>query len=268
MPKLRYVRDIEQIKRAQEKNPEFSMKNTVRSLRALYRTDPGIAKAVLPKPLKSREPEVFVQFAHVTMHIPEADPISIGAATVGVACEYQGVNGYYVLAMPMEGEFVVIGGREIYGEPKKLAQIDFEKKGDVIKASATRHNIPFLQAGGVIGEESGEPLEFTEHFYCYKALPSIRKNGGFDGEVFLTRLNWQRNYTRRCRVDGEIQLTESPYDPLVDVPVRELLSMEYVEGSTRTDGEILESVPGEWLIPYIHQRYDDVEVAGIEVSVD
>jgi acetoacetate decarboxylase len=85
--------------------------------------------------------------------------------------------------------------------------------------------------------------------------------------VFLTRLEWKRNYTETRRVRGEIQLLESPYDPLIDVPVREIVSMQYAEGSTNTSGKILRSIPGEWLVPFIHQRYDDIESTGIEVQV-
>ena len=45
------------------------------------------------------------------MHLAEDRTVRLGAATVGVACTYEGRPGFYVLAMPMEGEFVVIGGR-------------------------------------------------------------------------------------------------------------------------------------------------------------
>jgi acetoacetate decarboxylase len=266
MAKLRYVRNLQQANAAQEKNPEFSMNNTVRSLRAFYRTDAAIAQALLPKPLEPGEPNIFVQFANVCMHIPDAEPITISAATVGVECSYEGVKGYYVLAMPMEGEFVVIGGRETYGEPKKIAEIDFNVKGDEIQVAARRHSINFLQIKGRIGENQG-PAQFTEYLYCHKAFPSIQKNGGFDGEVFLTRLEWKRNYSLTREVAGEIQLVESAYDPLIDVPVRSVTGMQYVEGNTNTSGKILRAIPGEWLAPFIHQRYDDVERVGIDVKV-
>lgn len=267
MAKLRYVRNLQQARAAQDKNPEFSMNNTVRSVRALYRTDAAIAHALLPKPLQPAEPNVFVQFVKVTMHIPQAEPITIGAATVGVACRYEDREGYYVLAMPMEGEFVVIGGRETYGEPKKIADIDFNVEGDEVQVAAIRHGIPFLQIKGKLGKDLG-PAAFTEYLFCHKALPSIEKNGGFDGEVFLTQLDWKRNYSQMRNIDGgEITLVESPWDPLVDVPVRELISLQYAEGKTITSGKILRSIPGEWLAPYIHQRYDDKESVGIEVQV-
>jgi acetoacetate decarboxylase len=266
MARLRYVRNPQQARAAQDKNPEFSMNNTVRSLRALYRTDEAIAHALLPKPLLPSEPNIFVQFANVCMHIPNAEPVTISAATVGVECIHEGVKGYYVLAMPMEGEFVVIGGRETYGEPKKIANVDFNIEGDQFHVSVIRHGIPFLQMKGRLGESTGA-ASFTEFLYCHKAFPSIQKNGGFDGDVFLTQLEWKRNYTDTRAAEGEIVLVESPYDPLIDVPVRQILSMQYAEGNTNTSGKILRSIPGDWLAPFIHQRYDDVETVGIDVQV-
>ncbi len=46
--------------------------------------------------------------------------MEFGAATFGVNCMYQGKEGIYEITMPMETEGVVVGGRETYGEPKKL----------------------------------------------------------------------------------------------------------------------------------------------------
>ncbi|MEM9730038.1 MAG: acetoacetate decarboxylase family protein, partial [Myxococcota bacterium] len=109
--------------------------------------------------------------------------------------------------------------------------------------------------------------KFTEHFFCYKALPAIDGNGGFDGEVFLTQLNWERDYDQIRRIeDGQIVLRESVFDPLVDVPVRRIVSMELAEGASVTGGEVLQTVPGEWLEPFLVQRYDD-PTRGIEVAL-
>ncbi len=41
--------------------------------------------------------------------------------------------------------------------------------------------------------------------------------------------------------------------------------MEYDEGQTESNGTVLRSVPGDWLLPYLHQRYDDPTAVGIEV---
>jgi acetoacetate decarboxylase len=268
--RLRYVKDLGADGTAAPGGRPIRHK--VRSVRALYETEPEIARALLPRPLvPAPRPEIFVQFANVAMHFPDDRVVEIGAATVGVACSHEERHGYYVLAMPMEGEFVVIGGREKYGEPKKIADTEFTVADGRVNAKVTRHGIAFLELDGAIGDESDSPKEFTEYFYCYKALPAAvaegNQNGGFDGEVLLTLLTWERNYDSiRTIEDGRIILRESPHDPLIDVPVKRLIQMELAEGGSRTRGEVLRSVPGEWLAPFLSQRYDDPQV-GIDVPL-
>lgn len=268
MVRLRYVKDSS--RKTPAKADGSKIHHTVQSIRALYETEPEIARALLPRPLEpAPSPEIFVQFANVAMHFSEERTVEIGAATVGVACSYEGRPGYYVLAMPMEGEFVVIAGREKYGEPKKIAQTSFSIEDDRVNAKVTRHGVTFLELDGKLGEQSEGPKKFTEYFYCYKALPAADseadENGGFDGEVLLTLLTWERDYSSLRRIeDGSVILRESPHDPLIDVPVKRLLRMELAEGSSRTGGEVLRSVPGEWLQPFLVQRYDEPH-EGIEI---
>ncbi|MFW2386866.1 MAG: acetoacetate decarboxylase family protein [Polyangiales bacterium] len=248
------------------------IRHTVQSVRAFYETEPEIAKSVLPKPLEpASSPEIFVQFANVAMHFSPDRTVQIGAATVGVACSYEGRPGYYVLAMPMEGEFVVIGGREKYGEPKKIAETAFSIDEDRVNAKVTRHGVTFLELDGKIAAESSSPKRFTEYLYCYKALPAAvpedNVNGGFDGDVLLTMLTWERDYSSVREIEeGQVILRESSRDPLVDVPVKRLIRMELAEGVSRTSGRVLRSVPGEWLAPFIAQRYDDPQ-EGVEIPL-
>ncbi len=118
MARLRYVKTLDQVKQAAEANPEF-LSSSVRSIRCVYETDAAIAAAVLPKPLEPTEkPEVCVTFSHVAMHVSPELTIEIGSAIFGVKALYDGVEGVYLLTMPMTTEQAVIGGRETYGEPK------------------------------------------------------------------------------------------------------------------------------------------------------
>ena len=122
MARLRYVRDM----KAAQVAPSAGLNNTVRSIRAVYETEPEIAAALLPQPLKAIEnPEIFLQFAHVAMHVSPEQTIEIGAVTAAVRCTYEGRPGGYVLGMWMPGEFVCVKGRERFGEPKKQAVVNF-----------------------------------------------------------------------------------------------------------------------------------------------
>ncbi len=63
-------------------------------------------------------------------------------------------------------------------------------------------------------------------------------------------------------VVGECKLLEAPLDPMADFPVRAIRSFEYAELASSQVGEIVERVPAEWLVPFMHQRYDDLSVLG------
>ena len=264
MARVRYVKTLEQLKKAADANPEF-LSSTVRSLRAVYQTDPAIAAAVTPRPLvPSPRAEVCVTFSHVAMHIRPDLTLEIGSGIFGVRADYEGVEGIYLLTMPMNAEQAVLGGRDTFGEPKKIAQIEFKRDGAAVSARALRMGIPYLELRGSV-RESLPAREFTEYGYCYKALPACEKGGGFDGDPLLVRLEWKHVHKLVNRVDGEVILRESPFDPVIDLPLRKLVRLEYEEGTSQSNGKVLRSVPGEWLLPFLHQRYDDPGAPGVEI---
>ena len=258
MKRLRYVRGTSSARAA------GGLNNTVRSIRATYETDADVYAALLPKPLEAIErPEIWLQMAHVAMHVTPERTVEIGALTVGLNCTFEGTPGAYCFHMAMEGESVVTSGRERFGEPKKIATTSFVKDGNKVRATCARHGITYFTIEGEIGADNANPKQFTEHLFCYKALQGITDPNTFDGDVYLTRLNWERNYHKRADMKGIISLADSPYDPLVDLPVNRILNMEYVEGATVTGGQILRTVPGEWIAHQWVGRFDDPQNEGI-----
>ena len=265
MARVRYVRTLEQIKQARETNPEF-LPSTVRSIRCVSETDAKIARALVPKPLEpAARPEVCVTFSHVAMHLSPERTLEIGSAIFGVRAVYDGVEGIFLLTMPMTTEQAVIGGRETYGEPKKIAQIEFAKDGERVSAKVSRMGMTYLSASGTVGKALG-PRELVEYGYCVKASPSCDPKQTLDGDPLLVRLEWRHRHSGAWQLEGgSLVLSESPVDPVADVPVRKLVRCEYEEGGTQSNGRVLRSIPGDWFLPFLHARYDDPSGLGIEV---
>ena len=63
-------------------------------------------------------------------------------------------------------------------------------------------------------------------------------------------------------IDGRLTLGDSPIDPIADIPVGRIVSMQYAHVATTQEGEVVERVPADWLLPFAHQRYDDLSVLG------
>jgi acetoacetate decarboxylase len=266
MATLRYVRTLEQVKKARENDQEF-MESNVRSIRVQYETAPEIYRALVPKPLQPvDQPIVCATFTDINMHISPEFTMNIGATIFGVKATYDDAEGLYLITMPMTTEQAVVPGRETYGEAKKIAQIDFAREGDRVSAKVGRMGFTYLSASGTLGEELG-PREFSEYGYCFKMFPSCEQDKDFDFDPLLVRLNWIHKHENAWRIEGgSLELGDSPLDPVADVPVRRLVRFEYEEGTTQSNGQVLRSVPAEWVLPILHQRYDDASGEGIEVA--
>ncbi len=257
MAKTRYVKTPEELRTAAKFNPEF-LPSSMCQVRALYESDPEVIAALLPPPLEpTASAHVGVTISQVSMHLGPGLDIEIGAGVFGVAASYKGVEGLYMVTMPMTTEGAVVGGRETYGEPKKLAEIEFRKDGDRVSATVTRHGITYLEVAGQVRGSLG-PRQLTQHAYCFKCLPALDRSKGLEFDPLLVRLEWQNRLDKVERMDGEVILRESPMDPVIDLPVRRIVAMTYEEGTSRSGGTVLCSVPAAGLLPYLHQRYDDI----------
>ncbi len=228
-----------------------------RGISAVYRTDPEIIAKVLPPPLQpTDEPLVTVSVSHIGAS-NTLQPF--GAAGLVVAAQYEGIAGSYPLTMPMSTDSTVIFGRELYGEPKKLAETVVQRDGDTIVGTVQRHAITYLEIRGDVVErvEPGESNESTRFYF--KIMPA--PNGdGFDNDPVLVRVRHTGRSRLIERLDGEVILRESPHDPVVDVPVRELIGITYSEGDTYTHGEILTRIPRESFLPYMFGKADDLKL--------
>lgn len=218
-----------------------------------YLTDPEIVAAVLPRPLEpAAEPLVRVQLQRVQI---EGRP-PFGSAVFSVTARHGDVQGDYPLFMPQSTEQSVTGGRETFGEPKKLADIAVERDGDAVTATVARLGYPLITVSGrVTGPAELPPDQVNTEFY-FKFLRAPDGDGITDPHLVYGE--YHRHYELLEDIDGTIELGESPLDPVADIVVREITLITWCRRRTVQVGRIAERVPQEWLLPYVHQRYDDV----------
>lgn len=223
-----------------------------KNLVVLYETDPEVVAAVLPRPLVPAEPLVRVTFAQVDM--PGSDQ-PLGAGTFAVQCRHGDTVGFYDLLMIMNREPAVVGGRETFGEPKKLGQASVDNDGRTVAGVMSRMGVDLLEVRGTVAEVL-QPQPFNErHAFYFKFLLDPAGHG-FDSDPVLVDVTRGQQDQVRQRIDGELILRESRFDPVVDVPVRHVVSTVYTESYQTQSGSIIGPVPAEWLWPFRHQRYD------------
>jgi acetoacetate decarboxylase len=254
---VRYAaRTPEQLRSREVEKTSVGAWSTV--LVAMFETDPVIVASVLPRPLEpSSRPLAKATFA--TVDIPGLP--TFGAGSFSVQCVHEGTVGYYCLVMPMSTEQSVIGGRETFGEPKKIGQVAVDIEGDSVHGTMTRMGVTFAEFTGRVTEELAVPDPETRTDFYFKALPAP-DGRGLDADpslVYCTREETVR-WVKACA--GDLVLRDSRFDPVADLPVRSLVEVTVGERNAIQRGRIHCTVPADWVIPFIHQRYDDLSPTG------
>jgi acetoacetate decarboxylase len=224
------------------------------SVMAVWETDPDVVAQVLPPPLKPAA-ALLVRATVSRVDLPGGH--LLGAGSVAVRAVHDGVEGDYPLVMPMTTERALIGGREVFGEPKKLGEVAIEINDDQVTATLTRHGIAFVRIEGRRAEALSTPPDHENLDFYLKFLPAP-DGDGLDSDAALVHCT-RRGRTRSLhRIDGQVTLADSPFDPVADLPVIRLVEITLAERTSSQEGRIVERIPGEQILPYVHQRYDDV----------
>ncbi|MGI5351523.1 acetoacetate decarboxylase family protein [Streptomyces sp. CA-250714] len=257
MARVRYgPRDETEIRRASKAGAELPDIWSTGVL-AVWETDPDAVAAVLPPPLEPAErPLMRANISQVQL-----PGFPLGAGSVAVAARHAGTDGWYPLVMPMTHERALIGGREVFGEPKKLGDVTLERgPHGTVRASLARHGITFVEVTGTVGAALPLPEPTGKLDFYFKFLPAV-DGSGFDGDPLLVHCLRHEKVRRLESVTGEVTLRDSPYDPVADLPVRRLVEITLGEKTGDQRGRVAQRVDAEALLPYVHQRYDDAAQA-------
>lgn len=251
---MRFVKTADEIRRIQGVYARCQFIGA-RTLTVLFETTPEAVRALLPPPLEpTPEPLASAWLADIS-NSNCVGPFQ--GAALYVRARYQDIVGNYCITMPMSTPEAVTFGRELYGEPKKLASIIFESQDDYIWGSAERHGVRFLSLRGRMTATAELGRVQTSSFH-FKFTP--RADGsGFDCPPKLVHVTGDSNVKLARIGQGELVFRESPHDPVADIPVSQVIEAFYTEGTIYTTGRVLCEVDPEQFLPYSFGSIDDLQ---------
>jgi acetoacetate decarboxylase len=202
---------------------------------ASYRTDPAVIAELLPRPLKpAPEPLALVFVARY----PETNFGCVyNEGALFVQASFHGKLGGYCLAMPVDDDMAMIGGRENYGFPKKMAEtISLGEAGPKVVGRVVRKGVEILS----IELDRSEPADAAD--LALMGAPEISR----DGRPYIAVTSYLTKFSLRSDGKGfdhlprlirqttdfqpqlglmkgpvRIKVASSPTDPLGEVPVLE-----------------------------------------------
>lgn len=252
---MRLVKTPEEIKKIQGLYARCQFLNT-RNLLVAFETTPEAVRALLPPPLEPMPEPLGSAWVGEIGNSNSVGPF-MGAALY-LRARYLDTVGNYCVTMPMSTPEAVTFGRELYGEPTKLAKIIFERQDEFVWGSAARHEMRFMSMRGRLTGHAAIGRQHTSTFH-FKYTP--RADGvGFDCPPRLIHVTGDMNVEKAERGRGELVLRESPHDPVADIPIKQVVDAVYMEGHTYTSARVLCEVDEESFMPFAFGKTDAFEV--------
>lgn len=228
---------------------------------AMFRTDRLIVERILPKPLRCPPDPLAVAF--VASYPSTNFGLTYREGGLFLRALYKGEEGGYCLAMPVDDDMAMAGGRESYGFPKKVADsITLDRQDDHIVGRVVRRGVEILRLECELTEPAAEQLmeplgpvdADLNGSPCRKAVSFLFKHSfspSGRGLDYVPRLVRQVTLLRpRAGVrtgNGTVSLASTATDPLGEVAVRETLS--FVHGLWDNDMLPGRVVARAWNVP-------------------
>lgn len=200
----------------------------MRILTLVYRTDIDAIRCLLPEPLRPTGDEVMIHFYQMndTSWLGPYNEVNVmvGAELAGQA------TGAYSPYLFLSSDVGVAHGREVHGQPKKLAEPRLEFRGDLIVGTLERNGIEVVTGTMPYKQQCADIAELSEVF-PFATNINLKAVDHIDGTPAIRQLT-SRSLSdvniRECwRAPSTTELRPNAQAPVHRLPVREMLDGFY-----------------------------------------
>lgn len=217
-----------------------------------FLTDESVVAEVLPPPLEPTETPAVRAMVGRWISNCVGD---FRGASIYVAARHEGIEGEYVLAMYMDNDVPMIYGRDLFGEPKKLADSALMRRGDAFRGWVDRGGVRIMELQGEMSKDTGG-YDAEGYNFNFKARPAAN-GSGLEEDAILTRARFEVHATASQEGAGSVVLRGTVHDPLDEIPVRSVQRATYTECDLIGACEAVATTPADVFLPYHHGRHDD-----------
>ena len=216
--------------------PPFYFENN-KIISIVFTTTKEALRELVPSPLLPNPQNLAYIYLGI-LNVPQRGVYK--EAGIGIPAFFGEKIGNYLLYLYLDEAFAIVPGREIWGWPKKDAEITFSEGAGTYNASVKR-------AGATIISLSLDNLEVVEQIpdpsntpnINLKIIPSVKK--GYPPDVLqLTTSTVLSRKKALFQGKATLVFNSSPDDPLDHLPVLDILSGEQsIEDMSMDCGDVL-----------------------------
>jgi acetoacetate decarboxylase len=236
-------------------------------LTVMWETKPEIVERLLPPPLEPTETPLVTAFV---ANYPKTNfGVIYLEGALFLSAHHKGEEGRYCLAMHVTNDMAMAGGREVFGFPKKMAEISLKRNGQDMEGWLERRGVRFFElrvklTGKFNSEDAVAKLSLAPNAedesvaiaYNFKHFPAP-EGGGFDYSPRLVKQETEFSPTLIELGEAEVVMKPSDYDPWADVEIVKLLGAFYMKGNNAMrKGKTVAEVEPEDFAPYAFLKWD------------
>lgn len=205
-----------------------------------YETDEALLKAILPPSLELIEPVIKFEFIRMPDSTGFGDYSESGQV---IPVRHKGEEGTFTIAMFLDCEAPIAGGREIWGYPKKFAHPKLFVENDVLIGILDYGCIRIATA--TMGYKHHEGDKEVILAAQKKPIFLLKNIPGVDGKPQVNQLT--KTYLSNVTVKGawtgpgSIELHPHALAPVADFPIKKIISVDhFICDLTLPYGEVAE----------------------------
>lgn len=256
-----FVKTKEELSAIQKEvgNPRFT---NCEMLMVEFLTRPDIVEHVLPPGLDpGTEPSVSAMVGRWQSN----GMGNFEGGAIYVSARHKAIEGTYVLAMYMSTDTAILYGREVFGEPKKQANMGLYRLGNRMSGWIERKGVRLIELGADLNNDLdiSEPLKLIN--FNIKAFPAT--NGiGMEDDAFLTLAELEGRLTTNREGVGSVVLRGTRHDPLDELEIVNVRGAVYLEGDLVGKARTVARIPSDDFLPYFYARTDDFSAPDLKTD--
>lgn len=195
-----------------------------RILTIVFRSTPRTLEKLVPKPLVPNPLNLmFIYIAQLNIQVSETEKYPYLEAGIGVPAFFSQTLGNYAVYLYLDKTLPIVGGREIWGWPKKDASISFVENNGKISASLERLGFSIIEISANISKKvETVPETPNRPWYNLKIIPSVERDAPPEVLQLTSTVNTDANIKEHYICEAELEFKSSHWDQLADIDVLEI----------------------------------------------
>jgi acetoacetate decarboxylase len=195
----------------------------------LFKTTPEVLQTLVPEPLVPNPGNLmFIYVGKLNIENPAGGTYSYLEAGIGVPVAFSKKAGNYAVYLYLDKALPIVGGREIWGWPKKDAQISFEVQDEKINAKIERFGAHLITLNSTQLKKVDPKLSRPElPWFNLKIIPSVEKDSPPDVMQLTSAMNTNSKTKELYNCKASVEFGSSPMDPLGKIEIVEIVGAQF-----------------------------------------